>query len=474
MMQRRPMVVAEDQGIKCRQGKRITRLGKADPTAAPVIRHSTQPQAERKPHPATPRGFRSLYVLDDCPALPDDPLTNRDNRHVRRGGALDGVFVVNFNIAMMIPLLPFIERSMALSPAQAGTILAAFPIAALVGNLALGPLIDRLGRKRFIVTGAAACTVIFLATAAARSPLPIACGRAATGLFMPMIGASVYAAIADYVPPERRARMAGYVTSAAPVAFMASMSMGMLLGGLVAWQVPLLLLALVTLALTIGAAALPPTPADALAHTPLSVRSYRDRFASLSLDQATRLLLVAYFCWSAAVFVFLGLYPSWVVQHGLAAYGAGAIGAMLFLGEIGGLFGALLSGRLAREFSHPLGLCAVTALASAVIVLVVPVGTGFPTFQGVAYWGFAFGRDLMLALMLGGAMLLVPAAQRGSLNAMMNAIYQTGATIGGMASAWLYSLRPDFAGNAVVACGLLGVAGLMLRRITRIEARAAL
>jgi predicted MFS family arabinose efflux permease len=380
-------------------------------------------------------------------------------------------FVVNFNIAMMIPLLPFIHRTMALSPTQAGIILAAFPVAALVGNLTLGPLIDRLGRKHFIIAGAAGCTAVFLATAAARSPLPIALGRAATGLFMPMIGASVYAAIADYMPPERRARTAGYVTSAAPVAFMASMSMGMLLGGLVAWPVPLLLLALATLALCLSAAALPPTPPDALAATPLSIRSYRDRLSSLSLDGGTRLLLAAYFCWSASVFVFLGLYPSWVVQHGLAAYGAGAIGAMLFLGEIGGLFGALLSGRLSRAFRHPLGVCAVTALVTAVIMLVIPAGSGLPALQGIAYWGFAFGRDLMLALMLGGAMLLVPAAQRGSLNALMNAIYQTGATLGGMASAWLYSARPDFVGNAVVSCGLLGAAGFMLWRITRMEAQ---
>jgi hypothetical protein len=41
----------------------------------------------------------------------------------------------------------------------------------------------------------------------------------------------------------------------------------------------------------------------------------------------------------------------------------------------------------------------------------------------------------MMALMLGGAMLLVGAAQRGSLNTILNALYQTGAAVGGMASA---------------------------------------
>src|SRR5216684_1740830 len=78
-------------------------------------------------------------------------------------------FLVNFNIAMMIPLLPFIQAVVGLSTLQAGWVLAAFPITALISNLVLGPWIDRFGRKRFIVTGSTACCVIFLLTAAANS-----------------------------------------------------------------------------------------------------------------------------------------------------------------------------------------------------------------------------------------------------------------------------------------------------------------
>ncbi len=378
-------------------------------------------------------------------------------------------FVVNLNIAMMIPLLPFIQRDVGLSGAQAGWVLAAFPIASLIGNLSLGPLIDRFGRKRFIVVGASACTVIFLATAAARGAGGIIAGRAATGLFIPMVGASVFAAMADYIPAVDRPRVAGIVTAAAPIAFLCAMSMGVLLGGLVAWQVPLLLLALVTLLLAAGAAALPATRPEGLSAAPITVRSYRERLLSLSLDPGTRLLLLSYFCWAAAVFVFMGLYPSWVVQHGLAEHGVRAIGAMLFLGEVGGLFGALLSARLARQFGHPLTCCALAAFSAAVMVATIPYGVDALAFQAAAYGVFAFVRDLMLALLLGGAMLLVPAAKRGSLNAVLNAIYQTGATLGGLASAWLYAMRPDFTADAMLAGLLFASAGAMLWTIPRLR-----
>ena len=381
-------------------------------------------------------------------------------------------FAINFNVAMMLPLLPFIQRDIGLSASEAAMVLAAFPVVALVSNLALGPFIDRLGRKTFIMTGGAGCAVVLTATALSGSAFPIILGRAVTGLFMPMIGASVFAAIADYIPAQNRIRVTAYVTTAAPVAFLMAMSIGVFLGGLVAWQLPLILLACICLLLALAASTLPATDPDALAKGPVTRRTYKDRLLSLSLDASTRLLLPAYFCWAAAVVTFMGLYPSWMIQHGLAKHSVGTIGTMLLLGEIGGLFGAFLSSRLGQLFRNPLGLCATAAITLAVVVLIVPFGTGLPFFQAGAYAAFAFGRDLMMALMLGGAMLLVGAAQRGSLNAILNALYQTGAAVGGMVSAWLYAFRADFIANSAVAAVLFVLSGLMLWNITRIKTPA--
>src|SRR5205823_2551026 len=102
-------------------------------------------------------------------------------------------------------------------------------------------------------------------------------------------------------------------------------------------------------------------------------------------------------------------------------------------------------------------------------MLAIPFGTGLPIFQALVYGLFAFGRDLMLALILGGAMALVPAERRGSLNATLNAVFQTGATIGGLASAWLYGFREDFTGNSLVSAIVFSASALMLWSITRIK-----
>jgi predicted MFS family arabinose efflux permease len=354
-------------------------------------------------------------------------------------------FLVNFNIAMMIPLLPFIQQDIGLTSAQTGMVLAVFPITALAGNLAVGPWVDRYGRKRMLTLGALASAVVFLATAAATDVVTLTLCRAAVGATMPLLGASVFAAVADYVRPEDRARVSGYVATAAPVAFLLSMSLGVLLAGYIAWQVAFLLIAAVALTMALCATHLPPAPASSLASGPISGATYRKRLLSLSMSGPTRLLLLAHFCWAAAMFIFLGLYPTWIVQHGLAGRSPGTIGVMLFVGEIGGLVGALYSSRFPKPAAHPLGVPALFGFATALIVLSVPFGHDNPVFQAIAYAGYAFG---------------------GSLNAILNAVYQTGATVGVATSSLLYSLSSDFLANAVLSATVFVVSAASLWRIT--------
>ena len=59
------------------------------------------------------------------------------------------------------------------------------------------------------------------------------------------------------------------------------------------------------------------------------------------------------------------------------------------------------------------------------------------------------------------------------MNATLNAVYQTGATLGGFASAWLYGFRADFTANVVVASAVFAASAVMLWSITRIKIPAA-
>lgn len=370
---------------------------------------------------------------------------------------------------MMIPVLPFLQREVHLSTAESGLVLAAFPVVALVANLVLGPFIDRYGRRRFLMLGGAGAAICLAVTVGLGSAWQIVVARAVTGAFVPMIGASVFAAVADYTPGSERSRVSGYVTSAAPIAFLCSTSLGMILGGYLSWRMPVVLLAGLCTGVAVAAWRLAPIPTEGMTAGAITSATCRSRLLSLSPDTGTKLLLASYFCWSAGLYLFLGLYPTWLVQRGLVQEGPGTIGAVLLLAELGGLGGALFAAPLSALFRHPPAACALASAGIAGLALALPLGAGSPVFQALAYGGMAFGRDLMLALILGSAMTYVAAARRGSLNASMNAIYQTGATLGGMASAALYGFRPDYLANAGGAAVVFVLSTILLWSITRLE-----
>jgi hypothetical protein len=73
----------------------------------------------------------------------------------------------------------------------------------------------------------------------------------------------------------------------------------------------------------------------------------------------------------------------------------------------------------------------------------------------------------MLALILGDAMRLVEASRRGSLNSSLNAVYQTGGALGGLASAWLYGLNAGFFANVCAASLAFVASAFLLYGISR-------
>jgi predicted MFS family arabinose efflux permease len=243
----------------------------------------------------------------------------------------------------------------------------------------------------------------------------------------------------------------------------------MVIGGVLSWRIPLVVLAVICLALAAAACGLPAVaPAGSSASDlPPTARAARRGLLS---EAGVASLLCGYLFWSVAMYVFLGFFPSWLVQHGMAAAGPQTIGTLLFFGEIGGLLGALASGRVVAMFGRPFAIAAIASLGLAFAVLIAPLCPGSASALTIVYGLFAFGRDLMLALMLGGAIAVIPASRRGSLNGMLNAVYQTGATAGGLVGAWLYATGPDFMGNGaasatmfVASAAALGSVALIAR-----------
>jgi benzoate transport len=99
---------------------------------------------------------------------------------------------------------PAIAKTWQLDPQTLGIVFSSGLLGMTAGSLALGPMADRIGRRRMIVLATAVLGLSTLATAAAGSVGQLMALRAVTGLAIGALLPSLNTLVAEYAPDRRR------------------------------------------------------------------------------------------------------------------------------------------------------------------------------------------------------------------------------------------------------------------------------
>jgi MFS transporter, DHA1 family, multidrug resistance protein len=362
------------------------------------------------------------------------------------------------NLLMVPPLLSFMRSELSMSDVESAIILSAFPIVALPSNLLAGFLSDRIGRRRFLFWGALACAVTFLLTAAARDAAWIAAFRAILGVFMPMVGASIFSAVSDYFEPSARTKVTGYVHAIGSMSQLVALPACVFLAEAVGWRAVFVALALYSAALAVAIILQARPQYGVIAKESMTPRAYANQMVSLMTKASSRYLLIGYFLHTISVFAFLSLYPTWLVEHwNVSGYWVGTI---FLLGGITALLGSVGASRVSSLFESPLMLC--------VLFVALTVGALLPIPDAGNLLGVQM-RSMFFVIFISSAMLSVEATRRGSLNGLLNAIFQSGAALGGICGAWAYSRQETFHLNSEVSIALLVATAISLYKASKVS-----
>lgn len=286
-------------------------------------------------------------------------------------------------------LLPFINRDLGFSYAEAGALVSVFHFAALSANLGSGPVVDMTGRRVLfqivsLVVGAAALAGFGLSGAFASLAILVAIIGATNNLWHP---AAISYLSARY--PENR----GYALSIHALGANLGDAVAPLAAGLLlAWMswpaaamanaAPVLLVALVLAMLLAG-----DRPATAGARAGLGIGEYGRNLVRVMKDRAVLgLCLMAGFRTMAqhGLLVFLPLYLADVLEAGPVAMGV-ALMAMQGGGVIAAPFAGALSDRIGRRPIVMAGLGVSTLIVAGLTLL----GGGPLYVAGVALLGFS-------------------------------------------------------------------------------------
>ena len=159
---------------------------------------------------------------------------------------------------IMMPLGSHLMRVFAISPEQFSHLVAAYGLTAAVCGFGAGFFLDRIERKRALLTLYAGFGLATLACALAPTYGTLMAARAAAGAFGGVASSVLFAMVGDVIPAARRGRGMAVVGAAFPLASVLGVPFGLFLAGRFEWHAPFYLLSgLSVLVFALGLRVLP-------------------------------------------------------------------------------------------------------------------------------------------------------------------------------------------------------------------------
>jgi predicted MFS family arabinose efflux permease len=272
-------------------------------------------------------------------------------------------FLVSVDVRILTAVLPSISASLASTPGAVGLAMTSYTFAYGTGQLAYGPISDRLGRiavVRAAGLGFSLCTVV--SALALTTPQFIA-ARLVAGAFAGAVLPLTLVFIGDTVEYSRRQAVIGRFAVVTSAALAFSASVGGLVAHLVSWRVMLIgygLLALIPVGLMWRLVA--PRPAE----TTDAPGRYRDFLGNRRAQCVyAGVFLEGFLLWGAATY--LGAFGA--TRHGLDQF---TVGLLIALFGFGIMIGGVLMGSIRRRLSENALAAFGGILMGVALLLLVP------------------------------------------------------------------------------------------------------
>ena len=370
------------------------------------------------------------------------------------------VFASAGQIIVVAPILPRIAAQLQMDEGPLGLLITVYAVALALFTLVVGPVSDRVGRRRVILWGTAAMAATLLAHGLADSFASLLALRALSGAAGGILSGASVAYVGDTFPPERRGWANGWVLSGFAVGQILGIPAGIALADAFGFRAPFVAFgAVMIVALALSAVALP-QPEGARSAAPLTLGGALAGYRDLARGGATGAAAVVYLVLFVGVGVFVVYFPTWLVQA--QGFSGGQVSAVYALGGLANVLVGPRAGRLSdRVGRQPVIVGA--SVGVGVVMAATPLVAGLPFAPYVAFAGIMALAAARISPLQALLTEMVPAARRGSFMSLTTATGNAGFAAGSAVAGALYA-GAGFGANALVAGGAAVVAaGLVWR-----------
>lgn len=367
------------------------------------------------------------------------------------------IFSASSQIIIIAPILPIIGLQLDMPESLQGLLITAYALMVGLFAIIIGPISDKIGRRRVLLIGTAAMAVALTLHGLVQTYQQLILMRAVAGMAGGILSGSAVSYVADFFPVRRRGWANGWVMSGAASGQILGIPMGTIMAEYFGFRIPFLMFGF-TMALTF-IIIYKYVPQPFVRRTEGSLRIYTALRNYWHLIRQPKILAAttAFFLMFVSVGMFVVYFPTWLQQTYSTS---GTYIATIFL--VGGIAN-VITGPKAGKLSDRIGRKGLI-LFSCAGTSIVFLGTTFLIFEAWLAYPFFFLVMMLVALRVSPYQTLLSESvaddRRGSLMSLSAALGQAGLGIGGAAAGitfttYGYVSNTIFAAVAIMLTGIL-------------------
>jgi predicted MFS family arabinose efflux permease len=370
------------------------------------------------------------------------------------------VFSASSQIMIVAPMLPQIGRALQIPETIQGTLVSAYALMVGVCALVVGPVSDKVGRRRVLLAGTGFMTLALALHGVAFDYFSLLAVRAVAGAAGGVLSGAAISYVGDYFPYEQRGWANGWIMSSTALGQILGVPLGTILAEIFDFRTPFLLFAL-----TMGATFLliwqfVPQPRVERNKESLTISGALRNYISLLKQAKTAAAAFAFGLMFISIALYVIFLPTWLN----ATFEATPKQiASLFL--VGGLANAI-TGPVVGRLSDRVGRRNLIILSCIGLAIVMLATTFLIREFWIAYPLFFVTMVLVAARMSPFQALLSALAgdgRRGTLMSLAISLGQMGFAAGGAIAGFAYT-RYGYFSNTVMAAVAIALMALLIWR----------
>ena len=363
---------------------------------------------------------------------------------------------------IVVPILSVIGEELSIAESLRGTLITSYAITLGIFALIIGPISDKIGRRKILLWGSAVMTASLLLHNLAFDYASILTVRALAGAAGGVLTGSCVAYIGDRFPKQKRGFANGIIMTGTAVGQIAGIPLGTVLANQYGFQAPFIFFC-ITMAIALVLVWLyVPQPQVTFYKGKITIPSVFKGYAQMLKKPVYRSVAVGYMLMFLGMSAFVVYFPTWLETLGASGHDI----ALIFV--VGGL-AMVIGGPLAGKISDRKGRKNIIIISNLILAIILVATVTFINSISILTYVFFF----FLMLVVSGRMVPYQALvseiasdhSRGKLMCLSISIGQLGMGLGSALSGWLYASY-GFGSNVILgASAILAMTALVWKFI---------